>query len=263
MQALAALLTPDLALLWVLVLLASWLQTLTGFAFGLILMGGVGMLGLIPLPQAAIISGILTIANGLYMLSREWRAVDRPSLGFFMAGSLPGLVAGYVLLLWLAGGAITVLQFLLGLIIIGASVQMMMRPRALVRRSPAAAFLATGFVGGVMGGMFSTAGPPVIWQMYRQPGPLQAVRATLLAVFTLNGLVRLALVLGSTGIPLRTLTATAGALPLVMLGTFLARRYPPPLSPDAMRRLAFGLLFLSGLALFVPALLTLSKDVLP
>jgi hypothetical protein len=48
-----------------------------------------------------------------------------------------------------------------------------------------------------------------------------------------------------------------------MLGTFLARRYPPPLSPDAMRRLAFGLLFLSGLALFVPALLTLSKDVLP
>ena len=249
----------DLLLLWALVGLAAWLQTLTGFAFGLILMGGVGMLGLIPLPEAAILSGLLTILNGLMVVRREWRAVDRPALGLFMAGGLPGLGLGYGLLLWLAGGAIHLLQLLLGAVILGASIQMMRRPPGLARRSPAGGFLATGFLGGVMGGLFSTAGPPVIWQMYRQPVPLAAVRATLLSVFVLNGVARLGLVLGSTGIPAAVLTATAGALPVTVLATWFARRYPPPLSAEAMRRLAFGLLFLSGLALLVPAGLALLR----
>lgn len=43
MTELAALLDPSLIGLWAVVGLAAWLQTLTGFAFGLILMGGVGL----------------------------------------------------------------------------------------------------------------------------------------------------------------------------------------------------------------------------
>lgn len=263
MQGLAAILDPALIPLWGVVLLAAWLQTLTGFAFGLILMGGVGLFDLIPLPEAAILSGILSIVNGSLVIGREWRHVDRPALGLFMVGSLPGLALGYALLLWLVGAAVTVLQLILGLLILAAALQMMRRPVAGTRRSAGPAFVASGFLGGMMGGMFSTAGPPVIWQMYRQPATQATIRATLLSVFVLNGLVRLALVLGTTGIGAQTLLATAGAVPLVVLGTHVAHRHPPPLSPAAMRRLAFGLLFLSGLALSLPALSHLMKAVMP
>ena len=244
--------TLDLVMLGLLAMFAAWTQTLTGFAFGLILMGGVGISGLIPLPEAAVVVSVLTIVNGSLMLRSDWRELDRYAFGLFMAGSIPGLALGYVSLLWLAGAALGALQALLGAIIIGASLQMMRRPRTQALRSSAVAFFAAGFAGGIMGGLFSTAGPPVIWQMYRQPTSLAAVRVTLVAVFASNAVVRLLLVMASTGFPVHAVSAALISFPLVMLGTLIARAYPPPLSPNVMRQLAFSLLLLSGLAMLLP-----------
>ncbi|TWI35222.1 TSUP family transporter [Paracoccus sulfuroxidans] len=247
----------DMLLLWALVGFAAWLQTLTGFAFGLILMGGVGVFGLIPLPEAAILGSILTILNGGLVIGKEWRQIDRPALRLFLIASPFGLLIGYFALLWLAGTAVTVLQLVLGVVILLASVQLMRRPQVQFRRSDPGSFLVTGLLGGIMGGMFSTGGPPVIWQMYRQPVEIATIRATLLSLFVLNSVMRLGLVLGTTGISASTLTATLGAMPSVAIGTIIAHRLPPPLPPAAMRQMAFGLLFLSGVALSLPALLAI------
>ena len=43
--------------------IAAYTQTLTGFAFGLITMGGVGLTGLLSLPDAAMIVSVLTFVN--------------------------------------------------------------------------------------------------------------------------------------------------------------------------------------------------------
>ena len=50
------------------------------------------------------------------------------------------------------------------------------------------------------------------------------------------------------------------AIPVVMAFTALARLYPPPLTPTGLRRVAFCLLFLSGLSLAAPAFLKLFGD---
>jgi hypothetical protein len=47
---------------------------------------------------------------------------------------------------------------------------------------------------------------------------------------------------------------------MVIAMTFIARRWPPPLSEMTLRRLAFGLLLLSGLALAVPAAIALAAS---
>lgn len=55
-----------------------------------------------------------------------------------------------------------------------------------------------------MGGLFSTAGPPLVYHLYRQPLPVAVIRETLVAVFGINAVLRLALVAGSGNIrPLR------------------------------------------------------------
>ena len=47
---------------------AAYAQTLTGFAFGLITMAGVGLTGLLSLADAAMIVSILSMVNSMQML---------------------------------------------------------------------------------------------------------------------------------------------------------------------------------------------------
>lgn len=220
-------------------------------------MGVVGLFGLIPLPEAAVVASLLVLFNGFMVLRYDWRAIDRKGLGLLLLGSMPGLAIGYGLLLYLASSALSALALILGALIVFASLQMLGRPQPQPQRSGPTSFIATGLAGGVMGGLFSTAGPPIIWQMYRQPLTHVMVRVTLVSVFFLNAAARLVLVFATTGISSRIWLSAAGAVPMVWLGTFLAQKLPPPVSPMVLRRVAAGLLLLSGLALCIPPLASL------
>jgi len=94
----------------------------------------------------------------------------------------------------------------------------------------------------------------VIWHLYRQPMPLAAVRVTLVSVFFLTQILRTGLVIASGGITQALLISAAGAAPAVVLGTWLARRFPPPVQPATIRKAALALLFLSGVSLIASAI---------
>jgi uncharacterized membrane protein YfcA len=236
---------------------AAYAQTLTGFAFGLITMGGVGLTGLLSLPDAAMIVSILTLVNATQMLLKGWRDVAWHQFGFVMVASLPMLFVGYGLLEWLAGSHVDLLRLLLGLVIVVSSLQLARKPEPLPERSGNGSFLIFGGIAGLMGGMFSTAGPPLVYHFYRQPMPMVKVRETLVTVFALNAVFRIGLVAASGNFPSSSTLSGLVAIPAVMSATYAARRWPPPFSPVAMRRIVFLLLLLSGISLSAPALIHL------
>ena len=236
-----------------LVATGAYLQTLTGFAFGLVVMGGVGLTGALPLPDAAVAVSILVLVNAAQVLARGWRDIGWRELGLMLAGSLPLLWVGYRLLDWLAGSNLAGLQLLLGLVIIVSAVQLLGRAGEHPVRSSDASFVAFGAIGGLMGGLFSTAGPPVVYHLYRQPLPHATIRETLVSIFAINAIFRLGLVAGQGKLtPAVAFAALLGA-PLVIAATYAARRWPPPLSRQSLRAIVFGLLALSGLSLAIPA----------
>jgi len=232
---------------------AAYAQTLTGFAFGLITMGGIGLSGLMSLPDAAMIVSVLTLVNATQMLLKGWRDVAWREFWLVMASSVPMLFAGYALLDWLAGTRADLLRLILGLVIIVSSVQLARRPEPLARQSNDASFMFFGAIAGVMGGMFSTAGPPLVYHFYRQPIPMVKVRETLVTVFALNAVFRIGLVTFSGDLPSGSTWSGLLAVPVVMAATHAARRWPPPLSANMMRRTVFVLLFLSGVSLGAPS----------
>ena len=232
---------------------AAYAQTLTGFAFGLITMGGVGLTGLLPLPDAAMIVSVLTLTNAAQMLLKGWRDVAWREFGFVMAASIPMVFVGYWLLEWLAGTQADLLRLLLGLVIIVSSLQLLRRPEPLAKQSGDGSFVAFGAIAGLMGGMFSTAGPPLVYHFYRQPMPLVTVRETLVTVFALNAVFRIGLVVLSGNLPSGSTLTGLFAIPVVIGMTYAARRWPPPVAATTMRRIVFVLLFLSGVSLGAPA----------
>ena len=188
------------------------------------------------------------------MLLKGWRDVAWREFGFVMAASIPLLFVGYWLLEWLAGTQADLLRLILGLVIIVSSLQLAAKARAageavgrrIVRRSSVPS-------PGLMGGMFSTAGPPLVYHFYRQPMPLVTVRETLVTVFALNAVFRIGLVVLSGNLPSGSTLTGLFAIPVVMGMTYAARRWPPPVAATTMRRIVFVLLFLSGVSLGAPA----------
>ena len=68
---------------------------------------------------------------------------------------------------------------------------------------------------------------------------------------------RLSLVAATGNIPPPSTLAGVAAVPVVMVMTYAARRWPPPLPDALLKIIVFVLLFLSGLSLALPAAMRL------
>ncbi len=237
--------------------LAAYMQTVTGFAMGLVMMGGMGLTGILRLPDAAVLVSILTLSNALQVLARGWRDVAWYEFRLVIVPSILTLFLGYLVLEVLAGSSLDWVRLVLGVVIVASSIQLLFKPHPLPERSAAPSFVVFGAVAGVMGGLFSTSGPPLVYHLYRQPLRHVSVRETLVLVFAVNAVVRLATVAASNNLPPLSTWWTLIAVPVVALFTFMARRWPPPVSVLTLRRGAFALLLLSGLSLGLPAVFRL------
>jgi uncharacterized membrane protein YfcA len=238
---------------------AAYVQTLTGFAFGLVMMGAIALVGLLPLPDAAAMVGMLTLVNATQMLIQGgWREIAHRELRLILLASLPSLLLGYALLEWLADTRADLLKIGLGVVIMMSSLQLAIRPAGLAKRSSDASFVGFGVISGLMSGLFATGGPPLVYHLFRQPMPHERIRETLVTAFGAAQVVRLVLVAASGNLPAMSPVALVLAVPTVMLMTYAARRWPPSLSQRTMRKIVFALLFLSGLSLALPATMHLA-----
>lgn len=237
---------------------AAYVQTTTGFAIGLVTMGGIGLTGLMDLPDAAVLVSVLTLCNALLILAKGWRDIAWPEFRLLIIPTIVALFVGYAVLEALAGSSLDWVRLVLAGAVIASSVQLLFNPHPLAQRSPTWSFVGFGALAGLMGGLFSTSGPPLVYHLYRQPIRHVSVRETLVLIFALNGIVRLATVGIAGRMPPVSLWWTLISVPTVIVVTYLAHRWPPPISRTALRRAAFVLLLLSGLSLGLPVLVNLT-----
>ncbi|MFK7916138.1 MAG: TSUP family transporter [Pseudomonadales bacterium] len=245
---------PLLGALILLAFVASYIQSLVGFAMGMMLMAVAGGLDWLPIATLAATISLLSLVNCSIALRRHWRHIDLRLFGLLSAGQVPAIAVGVWLLGTLTLGAVVLLKLLLGLFIALGSLILMLRPRTLAAVSSAPVCVGVGVLGGLVGGMFAASGPVIGWFNYRQPLPFAAVRATLLACFGLTTATRTLVVTSSGGMDREILTLFVLLLPVVALGSWLGDKYPPPLAETALKRGAFGLLFLMGVWICIDAL---------
>ena len=234
--------------------LATYVQSLTGFAFGLIFLALVGVFDLVSVEVAANAVTLITLSQTFihfreYPLTDEWKVI-RPAI----MPSLVGVAAGLALLFWLSESALYLLKMALGVSVIGSAALLVVRFMPKAEIDAPGSFALTGLLAGLMGGMFSTAGPPLVYKLYRQPLSLPVIRQALLVMFGLSQLVRLGIVLISGQFTPTSLVYAILAVPLVLLVTRGNRRYPLKLSSVAVSQVAAGLLLMAGVGLIASAL---------
>ena len=232
-------------------LLGAFVQTVTGFALGMILIALAAGLQLVSIPVLTATASILSLVNVGMALSRQYQNVH---MGFWLLvtlGQVPAIGIGYALMLLLNDDAALILQLLLGVFVLGGSLSMMRKNPVIAHLSAKPVRVVAGVFGGLCGGMFSASGPVMGWFFYRQPLPVEVVRATLLACFGVTTSVR-TLIVGFNGdFNGEIFRLAAASIPMVALGTWLGGKYVGRIEPEQLRRWAFGLLTVMGAVITV------------
>ncbi len=241
----------SLAAFLAIIAVGSYVQALSGFALGLIVLGTVTVLDLAPIAFTATVINIVSLLNGLWVLRRQHRDIHWKIMLLICIGLVPGVAIGLEILRHLDANSPSVLKNILGCVLLGAGLVLTLNPHPHTTMAKAHWNLWVGFSGGVLGGLFSTAGPPIVFYLYRQPLAVLVIRSTLLAVFAASTLSRIAFLGLNQELRADVLQVGLAAFPIVLATAHFGARHTTHVPPLLMRRFAFGLLMVLGLFLLV------------
>lgn len=226
--------------------LASCIQGLLGFGFGIVAMTTLA-LGY----DVIHASGVVNLTGLVVTVGMLWRL--RAAVRWRIAARIvPGIAMGVgVGVFALRSLDADLLLRVLGTVVVALAGWNLAALRLAHREPPLWIDLGVGLIGGTLGGAFNTGGPPLIAHLYRRPEPPDALRGTLQALFLSISLLRAPVAAAQGLMGLAVWEHAAWGVPVVLLGqaggTWLARRVPA----DRFRRMAWAGLGVLGLVLLL------------
>lgn len=227
------------------VLVAAFLQSLSGFGFAIVVMPMLTlMLGLRTAAPLVALTALMVYAINVSRFRRAINAGEVLRLGLASALGVPIGVwtVSYV--------DATVVEQALGLLLSLFALYSLARPRAAWNLSPRWVYPA-GFLAGCLGGAYNTPGPPAIVYGTLRQWPRDEFRAGLQTLFLANGVLVVAshLVAGHLTVPV--LTYCLYTVPALALGILLASRVDNRVDRERFRMLVSVMILLLGLSLLL------------
>lgn len=197
------------------VLAASVLRGFTGFGFGL---AAVPLLSL-ALPPAEVVPFVvvLQVVVGVGGLRAAWKHCDWRAIGGLMPGLVVGIPIGLLILTQLSPNPV---RLVIGFVIAG-SVVLLAKGVRLPGRPSAGTTIGVGLVSGVISGLASMGGPPIVVYLLALGRDAATVRATSIVFFMLSGMTSMVPMSFGGLIGRDVLTWAAASVPVLFGGTWL------------------------------------------
>lgn len=228
-------------------MIAEGVYVLLGFGSGLIAVGVLAMV----FPEIQDVVVLLLLINlpaETWVVWSSWREIQWRGVLLIAAGLAVGVPIGtWTLKLAEPAFVLTVL----GVFLVAAGAAFLAAPQGRLRHVPTWVSVPVGAVSGVLGGLFGTGGPPLIFY-YQLRGIEKAVfRGNLMAIFLLVTFVRVPSYAFAGLITGPRLASAAVVLPAVLLGTWIGHRVHLELDESTFRRLVSIVLILIGVMLLL------------
>lgn len=229
--------------------IGAFVQTVSGFALGLVIILGATILEIEHITFSAAVISVISLVNSSVALRTSYKSIHLHFFYYICWALMLGLVIGVTSLNRLSGEGYSALRILLGSLVIVAGVLLLLR--SIPRASPSgkwATFLF-GFTGGIVGGLFSTGGSVWAYFLYQQPLRLEVIRATLLAVLAFSSFTRTMMVIIAGQMTMNVVVTGLVAIPIVVIVTELTSRNLNSIPVVLVQRLVVSLMSLAGLFL--------------
>jgi uncharacterized membrane protein YfcA len=231
------------------VFVAAALRGFTGFGFGL---AAVPLLSLAlpPTQVVPLVVGLQMVVGGAGLRAAA-RACDWRAVGLLVPGLLLGIPVGLLVLTALAPDRV---RLVIGCVIMG-SVLLIQRGARLPPRPSRALSAGVGLVAGIISGLASMGGPPVVVYLLAAGHTAARMRATMIVYFMLSGCVSMVPMVWRGLITQELLTWAVPAIPVMFAGTALGSWAFHRARPAHHRWTALIILTVLGVMLIVRAMI--------
>ena len=236
----------------VIVLLAGFVQSVTGFGFALV--AAPLLLFVFEPKSVVVISVILTVILCALILFHSRQYVDRRRVALICAGSVFGIPLGAYLL---SSFNPSVIKLVIAVLVIPFSIFLLLGYSHRFKRDSLGCS-AAGFVSGALAASTSLAGPPVVLFLLNQGLVKEQFVATLAAYFLFGGLVSVGAFSFMGMVTTGLLTKVIILLPALVVGFYVGIKVRPKINAALFKRIATSIVSITALTLIVTFLLELT-----
>lgn len=233
----------DLMVLIIIVLVASLLQTSTGYGFSIV--GTPFLLLIYPAHMAIQINIILSICLSAFMIFKIRKEIDKSLLVRLIKGSVMGLIFGiFIYLFW----DIQLLKMTVGALILFLTILLILKLR--INRTQNKDFI-TGGISGLLTTSIGVPGPPLLLYFSGSGIDKTTLRSTTLAYYLFVYFVSLAMQISFGGTSKETWIFSLIAIPPLFAGIMLGQLFFKWISQRVFRIITYIILMFTGVYLLV------------
>lgn len=225
------------------IFLGFFIQTITGFSGPLIL---IILLFVFNIKEANGLAAIFFTLFSLIHIIKHWRFIDYKVVRKLSLGIIIGLLIGTYMLMYYNP---IVLKKILGFFIILYVFYSFYQTKK-IKIFQKLGFLF-GLISGIIGGLFSAAGPPIVIYIHNKLKEKEMIRGTIIGAIAVVNFVRLPPLIYLKIINLELLMFSLYLLPVFFLALFVGQSMFKRINLKVFNAIILILLFVSGLVLVV------------
>ena len=238
-----------LALIALVVFCASFIQSVTGFGFGIFAM--IFLPSLLLYTEANVLSSMLSLFTSLTVALVMWRAISWKNLIFPLVGCL---FSTYLAVEFIGSKDNKTLVLMLGIVLFVLSIYFFFFSGKIKIRPTWYAGLIAGVVSGVMGGMFSIGGPPVVIYFLQSEKNTDHYLATISSYFVLSGVINVVTKAAKGFITPNVWISFALGFIAMALGALIGKIARDKCNSAIIKKAVYGFMALSGLVNIITSL---------
>ena len=229
---------------------ASYIQGATGFGFGIFAM--IFLPHLLLYTEANVISTILSSLSSLFVAILMFRKIHWRNISFPIIGCL---FSTYIAVSFIKGQSPQILSLLLGIALFLLSIYFFCFSDKIRLKPTWYAGLTAGALSGILGGMFSIGGPPVVIYFMQSEDEFDRYFATISAYFVFSGIITVSIKAAAGFITVPVWIALAVSVPAMLAGSYIGKRTKDHINPNIVKKIIYGFMAMSGLTNIITSLI--------
>lgn len=222
--------------------MGSVIQSVSGFGFAIFMMSVLP--NFLPSSVSTAVSGLLSLSTNTantvrYRRFIDWKQIVFPLLGYFLAS--------LIVVAFFAGKSDAVLKRVLGLVLIVLSIYFFFFSSRIHIQCNARNGAMAGVLSGILGGLFSMSGPPMVIYMLSAGKDKESYMGTIQCYFFLTNIYTVVLRAVKGLITLQVIELSLLGILFSFIGFYIGSKILSRMNGEMMKKIIYAFLAVSGL----------------